>query len=341
MEPIETQDKNNNESGSHSDETAQPAMWLRLEKECQAMALHAFAKGLPVPGSVMKALAQETQVDKTEQKIVKLAAIHNRLSELVSPAKPETIVLMADEKAKASPFLFLGSVPLIRRMMLVAITSLLLLITLSLSTYINNENMVASMFDMKGTELLFVQSILMASAAIGASFAALFKANGYVTDGSYDPKYESSYWVRFVVGLIAGIILTQLIPINLDAVASAAAASSGADPSAGGVSHAALRITMALVGGFSANLVYKVLDRIVETVQSFISPPVAEDTQVIKDSLVNQFEREKQQFVSELSVELNRIQQQLFVDEQPISQKKIQNLLAGFQVFITSNQRNN
>jgi hypothetical protein len=339
MEPIETQDKNSNESGLHRDETAQPEMWLRLEKECQAMALHAFAKGLSVPGSVMKALAQETQVDKTEQKVVRLAAIHNRLSELVSPAKPETIVLMADEKAKASPFLFLGSVPLIRRMMLMAITSLLLLITLSLSTYINNENMVASMFDMEGTELLFVQSILMASAAIGASFAALFKANGYVTDGSYDPKYESSYWVRFVVGLIAGIILTQLIPINLNAVADAAAASTGTG--AGGVSHAALRITMALVGGFSANLVYKVLDRIVETVQSFISPPIAEDTQVIKDSLVNQFEREKQQFVSELSVELNRIQQQLFVDDQAISQKKIQNLLAGFQVFITSNQRNN
>ncbi|NQZ12671.1 MAG: hypothetical protein HRT35_36430 [Algicola sp.] len=278
-------------------------------------------------------------MDKDVQKAVNLAAIHNRLSELVSPAKPETIVLMADEKAKASPFLFLGSVPLIRRMMLMAITSLLLLITLSLSPYINNENMVASMFDMKGTELLFVQSILMASAAIGASFAALFKANSYVTDGSYDPKYESSYWVRFVVGLIAGIILTQLIPINLDAVADAAGASTGT--SAGGVSHAALRITMALVGGFSANLVYKVLDRIVETVQSFISPPVVADTQVLKDSLVNQFEREKQQFISELSVELNRIQQQLFVDDQPISQKKIQNLLADFQVFITSNQRNN
>ncbi|MCJ8272467.1 MAG: hypothetical protein MJK04_24090 [Psychrosphaera sp.] len=336
MEPIDTQDKNNNETSQRSDEIAQPAMWLRLEKECQAMALHAFAKGLSVPVSVMKALAQETQVDKTEQRVIRLTTIHNRLSELVSPAKPETIVLMADEKAKASPFLFLGSVPLIRRMMLMAITSLLLLITLSLSPYINNENMVASMFDMKGTELLFVQSILMVSAAIGASFAALFKANSYVTDGSYDPKYESSYWVRFVVGLIAGIILTQLIPINLDAVADAAGATS-----AGGVSHAALRITMALVGGFSANLVYKVLDRIVETVQSFISPQVAEDSQVLKDSLVNQFEREKLQFVSELSVELNRIQQQLFVDDQPISQKKIQNLLADFQVFITSNQRNN
>ncbi|NQZ10381.1 MAG: hypothetical protein HRT35_24775, partial [Algicola sp.] len=52
MEPIDTQDKNNNEAGQRSDEKAQPKMWLRLEKECQAMALHDFAKGLAVPASV-------------------------------------------------------------------------------------------------------------------------------------------------------------------------------------------------------------------------------------------------------------------------------------------------
>jgi Cu/Ag efflux protein CusF len=336
MEPTESTDKN----GEEQIEQAQPQIWLVLEKECQAMALHAFSKGQAVPSNLMKTLEQETQVDKCDQKAEKLTVIHNRLAQLVSPAKPETIVLMADEKAKGSMFLFLGSVPLIRKMMVVAISSLIALIGLSLSAHVNNENMVASMFDMEGAELLFVQSILMASAAIGASFAALFKANVYVTAGSFDPKYESSYWVRFVVGLIAGIILTQLIPVNLNAVADAAGKAAGGQ-GGGGISHAALRITMALVGGFSANLVYKVLDRIVETVQSFISPVVVEDPQVIKDSLLNQFEREKQQFISELSVELNRIQQQLFADDQAISQKKIQNLLAGFQVFITSNERKN
>ena len=80
MEPIDTQDKNNNETSQRSDEIAQPAMWLRLEKECQAMALHAFAKGLSVPVSVMKAVAEETQVDKTEKSVIRRTTIHNRLS---------------------------------------------------------------------------------------------------------------------------------------------------------------------------------------------------------------------------------------------------------------------
>lgn len=326
----------NNESDLVSPQ--QTVLWMRLEKECQAMALHAFAKGLEVPAGVMKSLSEQTQVDKHERKLESLAKIHSKLAQVVAPSKPETITLMAQERARKPLFLFLGSVPLIRRMMMVAIVSLVALIGLSLSPYIDNDNMVASMFDMEGLQLLYVQSILLSAAAIGASFAALFKANGYVTAGIYDPKFESSYWVRFVVGLISGIILTQLIPININAVADAAGNSMGTSGS--GMSHAAIRISMALVGGFSANLVYKILDRIVETVQSFISPPVPEDPQVIKDTLINQFEREKQQFVNELSQELNRIQQQLFVDDQLLSQKKIQVLLAGLQSFIHSNERN-
>ncbi|MCF2910741.1 hypothetical protein L1285_20755 [Pseudoalteromonas sp. DL2-H2.2] len=252
-------------------QTMRLSAWTQLIEECHAMMAFAFRKGLQVPEGTVVMLHQLEWTDKNAAGARDLARVHNRLAELVSPAKPETIWLMAEESHKGSWLLFLGRVKLIRKMMLVAITSLIALIALSLSSYINNENMVASMFDMEGTRLLYVQAILLAAAAIGASFSALFKANTYVTAGCYDPKYESSYWVRFVVGLIAGIILTQLIPIDLQAVADATAAQNRSSE----VSQAALRITMALVGGFSANLVYKILDRVVETVQSFIAPPTS------------------------------------------------------------------
>ena len=311
----------------------------KLDMECHEMASYALSKGVTIPPKLTSMLVNQTQNsnESLSQKVSKLTTIHNRLSELVSPAKPEAIILMAEEQRKGSRFLFLGKVPLIRRMMLVAIVSLIILICLSLSPYINNSTMVASMFDMEGTELLYVQSILMASAAIGASFAALFKANGYVTDGSYDPKYESSYWVKFVVGLIAGIILTQLIPINLEAVAHAAGEAQGAG--SGEVSHAALRITMALVGGFSANLVYKILDRIVFAVQSLIQPPAAQNQQAIKDALTNQYQRDKQQLVSDLSGELSKVQQQLLNDNEPLTQQKVQALLSSLSTTISDEEK--
>ncbi|WDE10851.1 hypothetical protein [Thalassomonas haliotis] len=316
--------------------------WFSVELECRAMVKHAFAKGVKVPVKVTKALHQQSLNPLDDARAEQLTRIHNQLAELVSPAKPVTIMLMAKETEKASLFLFLGRVPLIRKMMMVAILSLVVLIALSLSSYINNENMVTSMFDMEGTRLLFVQAILLASAAIGASFAALFKANSYVTAGCYDPKYESSYWVRFVVGLIAGIILTQLIPLNLDSVARAAGDAMGNAGAGGqetsGVSHAALRISMALVGGFSANLVYTILDRTVETIASFVSPATSEDPQALKQALVNQFNQEKIQLISELSAELSKIQQQVMTGE-GISQRQIQQLLSQYQLFLTSNER--
>jgi len=322
---IEMKEENNKED-----------IWLRIERECEVMVKHAFAKGVNVPLKVIKTLQQQKHNHDHEVKAEKLTFVHNNLAELVAPAKPETILLMADETEKGSIFLFLGRVPLIRKMMLVAIASLTALISLSLSQYINNENMVTSMFDMEGTRLLYVQTILLAAAAIGASFSALFKANAYVTAGSYDPKYESSYWVRFVVGLIAGIILTQLIPVNLDAVAEAAGNASGT--SASGVSHAALRITMALVGGFSAHLVYTILDRIVETVSSFISPPVAEDPEILKQSLQNQFQQDKLQWMTELSSELNVLQQKLIIEPE-LSKLELHKHLAEFQLLITTKDR--
>ncbi|WDE04388.1 hypothetical protein SG34_024090 [Thalassomonas viridans] len=317
--------------------------WLSVEHECQAMVKHAFAKGVKVPAKITKLLAQQKLNPQGDDRAEQLTQIHNQLAELVSPAKPVTIMLMAKETEKASLFLFFGRVPLIRKMMMVAILSLVVLIALSLSSYINNENMVTSMFDMEGTRLLFVQAILLASAAIGASFAALFKANSYVTAGCYDPKYESSYWVRFVVGLIAGIILTQLIPINLDTVARAAEGAMGSVSPDGqeegsGVSHAALRISMALVGGFSANLVYTILDRTVETIASFVSPATSEDPEIQKQALLNQFGQEKIQLISELSAELSKIQQQVMADED-ISQSRVQQLLSQYQLFLTSNER--
>tara|TARA_Y100001960_G_scaffold286801_3_gene324386 strand:- start:362 stop:952 length:591 start_codon:yes stop_codon:yes gene_type:complete len=194
--------------------------------------------------------------------------------------------------------------------------------------------MVASMFDMEGARLLYVQAILLASAAIGASFSALFKANSYVTAGCFDAKYESSYWVRFVVGLISGIILTQLIPINLDAVAKTAEQSTGMG---GGMSHAALKITMALVGGFSANLVYTILDRIVDTAQSFISPQQPEDLDTVKQGLINQFKSEQLEYEAHLSQELMVIQQQV-ASSPSMSSSDFQQLLSQYLANIIRNE---
>ena len=43
---------------------------------------------------------------------------------------------------------------------------------------------------------------------------ALFEANKYVVASTFDPKYESSYWIRFVLGLIAGLLLSKFVSLK-------------------------------------------------------------------------------------------------------------------------------
>jgi hypothetical protein len=99
--------------------------------------------------------------------------------------------------------------------------------------------------------LLFVLS----AAGLGAIFASLFKINGFISNGTYDPTFESSYWINVVLGLIAGLLLAELIPEALDT-------------GEGGDSFNFARPVLALVGGFSATAVFRILRKLVDAVES-------------------------------------------------------------------------
>ncbi len=252
----------------------------KILHECEAMASYAFESGLQVPGGLIQMLEQfgpsestergmvtDQNIDKTagnktestQKKTIKkrdncnsgnLALAHHQLAQIVSPATPRTILLLATEAQKRTIWRFLGSVPLIRHMMLVAILSLAAFIALSVSESVKG---VANWSEGYGMPLLLEELFLISAAGLGASFLSLFQANRYIVEGTYDPKYVPSYWIRYVLGIISGIILAQLIPIDQS-----------------GTTIKLAKPTLAMVGGFSAAVVYRILNRIIETIESLI-----------------------------------------------------------------------
>ena len=96
-----------------------------------------------------------------------------------------------------------------------------------------------------------IQSLLHDRGRCGVS--ALFTAYRYISEGTYDPKYESTYWLRFILGLMAGLLLPALIPIGGQAGDSTLT-----------------KPLLALLGGFSAAMLYRVLERLVNTVESLV-----------------------------------------------------------------------
>ncbi|MEA2184388.1 MAG: hypothetical protein QOF69_3573 [Solirubrobacteraceae bacterium] len=226
----------------------------QIVAECQAMASYALASGLRVSSSALHSLADADEPVPARldaQQWRRLVQAHDQLVQVVSPATPRALLLLSTDGSDGKLHM-LGGVPLVRRMLGVSVASLAVFLLTALSPKVSHAS--GDIFHDSGTDLLINELFLLSAAGIGAAFAALFAANHYVSEGTYDPKYEASYWVRFVLGLIAGIVLASLIPIESSAN--------------GGASFT--KPFLALLGGFSAAVVFRILQRVVGTLESLV-----------------------------------------------------------------------
>jgi uncharacterized membrane protein len=225
----------------------------QIVRECQAMAEFAFARGRQVPGWVVQAIhaaaCTPADAEGQPQEMKRLAAAHETLARVVTPATPQSLVMLDDEAASALSFL--GPVPFVRRMSIAAMVTAAAFVVLSLRPEINDPAN-GDIMTADGMRLLVNEVFFMAAAGLGAAFHALFQANRYIVERSFDSRYEPSYWIRFLLGVIAGLIMVTLVPLN---------ASSG---------HGFARPTLAMLGGFSAAAVYRILARLVETLESLV-----------------------------------------------------------------------
>jgi len=84
---------------------------------------------------------------------------------------------------------------------------------------------------------------------LGAAFSGLLTAYSYLKSSSFDPHYATIYVIRFVVGLVAGVILANLgfgLFSGNDTIIKLGPG------------------IIALIGGYSAEAVRQILDRLVE-----------------------------------------------------------------------------
>lgn len=232
--------------------------------ESRAMAEYSLAKGKYVPISVienieeMEDYSEDENGDPKIRKDISLANIleaHDFLARLVDPATPQTILLIDMEQKNTSMLKFLGAVSLIRELMMAAIVSLIIFVSLMATHFIDGSKLAEDVLTAEGSDQLIRLTFYMSSAGLGASFAGLYKANSYISKGTYDPSHQASYWIRFSLGIIAGLLLAILI-------------SERTMQSEGFLSNGVARPLLAILGGFSADLLYTFLHRMVETFKS-------------------------------------------------------------------------
>lgn len=182
--------------------------------------------------------------------ITQLSEVHDLLSAAISPATPRAILLLDPIFTPKHCFNWISTVPLIRRLMLLSCLSLIGFVLIALSPFISTNG--GNIFSVHGIELLVNLLFFVFAAALGASFSSLFQANEYIVTGVFDPKFDASYWIRIQVGIIAGLILASLIPIDPTAL------------------NGLGKPTLALLGGFSASLVHRILNLFVGALEGVV-----------------------------------------------------------------------
>lgn len=241
---------------------------VSLRGEVDAMIRYALGSGTPMPADVMARLS--ILDGEAPPPLADLAKLHNQLAALVAPASPRTIRLLADDPFAGRFWSSFGPLPNIRRLLLAAIFFLACFIMASLSEHINATTIRQDIYTIDSEHLLHVLIFLMSAAGLGACFNALSTAYWFIQAGTYDPRLDSSYWIRIVLGIIAGLLISQLVPLGgpeaLDAQGSAT----------GGGSASLGKPLLALLGGYSASMVNSVLQRLVETVQAMFKGGAAE-----------------------------------------------------------------
>ena len=236
---------------------AGPSPAEQLVSSSEAMLTYALASGATVSESVVEVVyrASERHRHAADDEahgeeipdLRRLIRAHAELIRLVAPATPRTIMLLSE--GRQSALSMLGPVRLVRQMLIAVLILLVAFILLASSDHVNQSS--GDIFTSAGLDLLINELFFLAAGGLGAAFSALFTAYRYISEGTYDPKYESTYWLRFILGLMAGLLLAALVPL-------------------GGEADTFTKPLLALLGGFSASVLYRILERLVSSVESLV-----------------------------------------------------------------------
>lgn len=192
----------------------------------------------PPPGGTPagKNSATSPAAEPRKNSLQALMEMHALLTKAVTPATPNSI----EATARGTRFWeFLNRPPLVGGMIVVALLSLVgFILTLPPDASAPSANTLSILNEFHWT----------LAAALGAGFYTLFSVYDYVRDRTYDPSYNGVYIVRFILGVIAGLVLANIFPFR---------SISPDDPNLS-------RAVVALLGGFSTEAVNQILQRLVD-----------------------------------------------------------------------------
>lgn len=186
-------------------------------------------------------------------KIDDLIKAHNLLCENVAPATPKSIhFIRLINKKGASKSLF-NKLPLIRNLVLLSVLFLIFFVSTALSSEVNNNSLDRGVLDNNGLSLLLNLGFLASVAGLGVLFYLLKNISTSVKNGTLVPEDTIYYVSMIILGIISGLICSEIITFG------------AAAPHKINLFNKSM---LALVGGFSSDAIFSVLQGVIDRVKS-------------------------------------------------------------------------
>lgn len=287
----------------------------QMRTELRAMASHLLGTGHTVPPWTLAILARpDAAMDPAEDgadagRDVALRALlraHGELAKLIAPATPDLMVMLYKDSDDVRFRQTFGQARIVRSFVVAAVVSLVVFLVVSWSPYLNEPRW-GDFFTSSGWPLFVNEMFYISSAALGASFSSLFQVSRAITNGTFRPRDESSYWVQFMLGILAGLLLSTVL--NLADIAP-----KDGDAGAGMNFRAA---ALALVGGFSASVVQKVLQRLIDALETVVQGGAEAEIQIREQTGKLRLEESLVKERMRASMLLNDLQRRLIAGDSP------------------------
>ena len=222
------------------------AQRARLVEEIQLMSEYATSEDVEFSEVLEKSLANLRIGSPLEE----ILAVHGQLRTLCAPATPTSL-----RATQTSGTLRVNS-GVLNLLVNLGVGSLLAFMASSVIVEIvrpaAGEQGPAWLPLLEGVNILF-------AAALGSSFYALTISQRYIRNRTFDPKYNHTYVIRFVLGLAAGTILGQFGEAWFKGQGQVEGIVQQLGPAA-----------FAIVGGYSAEAVSQILKRIADTLVTLV-----------------------------------------------------------------------
>ena len=225
--------------------------WNQMYKQVLMMSDYALANGVKIPENVKKCLIDFESKDE-------LLDAHMVLSELIAPTTPKSLeynVSIKDE-SKTGFWRHISPYPIIRELFVATLIAAMIFMATGLTEDVNSVNLSHGLLESSGLPLLYNSLFIASAAALGSCFSLLTEALSKIKSVSLNSGDKPYFRATLMLGIISGLLLSEVVVTKDTTIESAISLN---------------RMILALMGGFSSELVYKTMQALMEKLKQLVT----------------------------------------------------------------------